>query len=117
MAFDEDFHFLFGVASLPKQIGMGVQAMVVNRLWNGVDSVNQTIMTNVSRVLVRLPIEFVNPIIIVAFTESVVLFMRQVSINADGRVSRTSVRSEINDFCFGFLHEMYGLFLLRHPRF
>ncbi|MBK1762206.1 MAG: hypothetical protein JJO52_10345 [Escherichia coli] len=87
MAFDEGFHFFFGVASFPKQIGMGVQAMVVNRHWNGVDGVNQAVMSNVSRVLVWLPIEFVNPIIVVAFTESVVLFMRQVGINADGRMA------------------------------
>ena len=116
MAFDEGFNFFFGVASFPKQIGMRFQAMVVNRRWNGVNGVNQTIMTNVSRMLVWFPIEFVNPIIIVAFAEAVILFMRQVGINADGRVSRTSVCAEIDDFCFGFWHEMYGLFLFRHPR-
>lgn len=87
MAFDEGFHFFFGVASFPKQIGVGVQTMIVNRHWNGVDGVNQAVMSNVSRVLVWLPIEFVNPIIIVAFTEAVVLFMRQVGINADGRMA------------------------------
>lgn len=56
--------------------------------------------------LVWFPIEFVNPIIIVAFTESVILFMRQVGINADGRMAWTSVCAEIDDFCFCFWHEM-----------